>query len=413
MTLRSLLTAGLACLVLVQGATAQDPHLSIGLRAIGLYSHVNLAPGGGTVDALQVVQPTLMVHAGAFDDRLRLTATGNFEGLTIPDGELSPGAWGEGFVDRRHPHTYLHELMLSADDLLGRRDGAARVSLSLGKGFAPFGTDDPMSRPIMRYPVNHHLSQILERAVGIAAVRAGPVSLETALFNGDEPDGPGAWPRLSRFGDSWSTRVTVYPVRGLEVQGSYAFVHSPEHRPGAGLDQKKWSSSARWEGHAGGQPLYLMGEWAVTQEAAGFFSYHTLLAEGAWSPGPHRLLWRLERTDRPEEPRTADPYRTVRPHLDNSVQGHTRWTVLTAGYAARVGSIAGLVRVEPQVELAYGWIASLGGAGFDPATFYGRDRFWSVSIGLKMGLGMAMHRMGRYGAVEQMPDGMAAGTHMH
>ena len=37
---------------------------------------------------------------------------------------------------------------------------SVHASLSAGKGFAPFGTDDPMSRPIFRYPVNHHLAQI-------------------------------------------------------------------------------------------------------------------------------------------------------------------------------------------------------------------------------------------------------------
>ena len=65
-------------------------------------------------------------------------------------------------------------LALAGACLLGRRDGAARVSLSIGKGFAPFGTDDPMVRPFVRYPVNHHLSQILERGVAIAAGRAMP-----------------------------------------------------------------------------------------------------------------------------------------------------------------------------------------------------------------------------------------------
>ena len=35
----------------------------------------------------------------------------NLEGLTLSRGELDLGEWGEGFVDRRHPHTYLHELM--------------------------------------------------------------------------------------------------------------------------------------------------------------------------------------------------------------------------------------------------------------------------------------------------------------
>ena len=37
------------------------------------------------------------------------------------------------------------------------------------------------------------------------------------------------------------------PVRGVELQASYAHVHSPEHRPGAGTDQDKWSLSGRWE----------------------------------------------------------------------------------------------------------------------------------------------------------------------
>ena len=53
---------------------------------------------------------------------------------------------------------------------------ATRLSLTAGKGFAPFGTDDPMSRPVLRYPVNHHLAQILERAVAIGRSIAGAVT---------------------------------------------------------------------------------------------------------------------------------------------------------------------------------------------------------------------------------------------
>ena len=119
-----------------------------------------------------------MAHGGAFEDRLRLLATLNLEGLTIPNGELALGDWGEGFMDRRHPHTYVHEVMLSYVHPFG----SFSASLSAGKGFAPFGTDDPMSRPPVRYPVNHHLAQILERAVAILGARAGPVLLEGARF---------------------------------------------------------------------------------------------------------------------------------------------------------------------------------------------------------------------------------------
>ena len=213
------------------------------------YTRVDPVPGGRSLGEVRLVQPTIMAHAGALSNRLRLLATLNLEGLTIPDGELTPGAWGEGFIDRRHPHTYLHELIFTFDDVLGDLDGPTRISLAAGKGFAPFGTDDPMGRPVLRYPVNHHLAQILERAVAILGVRRGPVMVEGGLFNGDEPERPGQWPRVSRFGDSWSGRLTVLPVTELELQGSYARVHSPEDRPrAAGTDQSKWSVAGRWAG---------------------------------------------------------------------------------------------------------------------------------------------------------------------
>nr|MBA2457529.1 hypothetical protein [Gemmatimonadales bacterium] len=244
-------------------------------------------PGGGRLGEVRLVQPTLVAEGGAFG-RLSLLATINLEGATIGSGELTPGAWGEGFVDRRHPHTYVHELLVMADDLLGRRDGTGALSLTAGKGFAPFGTDDPMMRPPLRYPVNHHLAQILERAVAIAAVRAGPVRAELGLFNGDEPERPGQWPRVGRrFGDSWAVRLTGEPLEGVELQGSHALVHSPEHRPGAGTDQRKWSLSALWARPVNRVPVQALVEWARTSEADGFFVFHSFLAEGAWSPGRH------------------------------------------------------------------------------------------------------------------------------
>jgi hypothetical protein len=122
-------------------------------------------PRDRSLSEMRVVQPVVALQAER--GRLAALATLNVEGWTMPEGELTPGAWGEGFIDRRHPHTYVHELMLTARDLLGKRDGSTSLSLASGKGFAPFGTDDPMMRPPLRYPVNHHLAQILERAVVI------------------------------------------------------------------------------------------------------------------------------------------------------------------------------------------------------------------------------------------------------
>jgi len=300
-------------------------------------------------------------------------------------------------VDRRHPHTYVHELLVTADDLLGSRDGTGALSLTAGKGFAPFGTDDPMMRPPLRYPVNHHLAQILERAVAIAAVRAGPVRAELGLFNGDEPERPGQWPRVGgRFGDSWAVRLTGEPLEGIELQGSHARVHSPEHRPGAGTDQSKWSLSALWARPVNGVPVHALVEWARTSEADGFFVFHSFLAEGAWSPGRHRLHYRFERTARPEEERVSQ-FRSLRPHLENSILGITRWTVHTLGYGIGLGRVAG-VSVQPLAELSLGSITKVGGGLFQVDELYGRSDFWTLSVGVRLGAGAPMPRMGRYGA---------------
>jgi hypothetical protein len=302
----------------------------------------------------------------------------------------------------------VHELTVTFDDALGRLDGAGRVSLVAGKGFAPFGTDDPMSRPILRYPVNHHLAQILERAVAILGVRRGPIMLEGGLFNGDEPERPSQWPRISRFGDSWSSRITVAPVPGLELQGSHADVHSPEHRGGAGTDQSKWSLSGRWSGDLGGRPVYGMLEWARTSEAGGFFVFNSVLAEGAWTRGRSRLSYRFERTDRPEEERTSSPFRSRRPHFENSILGQTRWTIHTAGYDFHLGYRPAHLDLWPLVELSAGTINDNGGGLFNAKLFYGKTTFWSFSLGARISFGMPVHRMGRYGVAEdtaaEMPE---------
>jgi len=41
--------------------------------------------------------------------------------------------------------------------------------------------------------VNHHLAQILERAVAIVQYDIPMLAVEAAWFNGDEPERPGDW----------------------------------------------------------------------------------------------------------------------------------------------------------------------------------------------------------------------------
>lgn len=391
-----------APLVLLAGQ--QKPTATLSGQAILIYTTVDPIPGGGTLGEVRLVQPIVMLDATGFRRRVLLHASADFEGWTLPNGELAPGDWGEGYVDRRHPHTYLHELMTSFPDVLGRLDGAARTTLSLGKGFVPFGTDDPMSRPVERFPVNHHLSQLLERAIGMVAVDVGRATVEAAAFNGDEPTSPGDTPNLSRFGDSWAVRLTLRPLSGLEWQVSTAAVHSPENRPGAGTDASKWSSSLRADRDIGDARIYGLAEWARTSEAQGAFVFHTVLLEAALTTGRHQPYYRFERTERPEESRAFDEFRTVRPLLDNSILGITRWSIHTVGYDIRLRGAKRRLALNPFVEASFGRISTVGGGLFDPAAVYGRDSFRSVSVGLRVDWGMRGHRMGHYGVPMEMPD---------
>lgn len=369
--------------------------IHVGAQAFTELTEATAVPRGQAYGEARVTQPIIMVRAGTAGDRLLLFLTTDFEGLTVPNGVLTPGGWGEGFIDRRHPHTYVHELMVLAPDILRDIGGPAQMAVGLGKGFAPFGTDDPMSRPVERFPVNHHLSQILERAVGLVAVSRGPVRIEGSLFNGDEPIGPSSWPKLSRFGDSWSLRLTVRPVAGLEWQVSRAMVTSPEVRDGGGLDQSKWSTSLRWERSVAGRPVYAEAEWARTGLGASAYVLHSVLVEGEVRWGGHHPYIQFECSERPEDERTLDPYRLQRPIIENSILGITRWTIVTAGYGVDLPTRLPIV-IRPYGEGSLYDIAKVGAGIFDPAVFYGTGRHWSVTVGVKLLWQMPGHRMGRY-----------------
>ncbi|HWA58513.1 MAG TPA: hypothetical protein VG692_14730 [Gemmatimonadales bacterium] len=400
--------AGLAAVsLLAKGLPAQGPvTLRVSVQAIPSVTSVDPIPGGGTLTEGRVVQPVAMLHAAGLGGHLRFLGTLNLEGQTIPHGELTPGAWGEGFNDRRHPHTYAHELLLSGVDLLGRRDGGAVVSITAGKGFAPFGSDDPMSRPVLRYPVNHHLAQILERAVVQAGVRVGPAAIEAGLFNGDEPERPGQWPRVrGRFGDSWSARLTVFPVAGVELSASRAKVHSPEHRPGAGTDAWKWHVAGRLDRRVGPGRGYALVEWARTEEAEGFFVFRSVLGEASYSLGQGQIYYRFERSDRPEDSRELDPFRSVRPHLENSILGITRFTLHTVGVSRGFQAARARLEIRPFVEGTLGRARNTDGGILTPEALYGKDTIREVSAGVRLMWQMRGHRMGRYG------DLLDAGTH--
>jgi hypothetical protein len=384
----------LALLALADSAEAQARRGSLAgdFAALGVLAFLRADPTAERRAASEVrlTQPTLLGRLSWRPLAARLTL--NLEGITMEAGELAPGSWGEGFIDRRHPHTYLHELLLEGAT---RREGL-RLGAFLGKGFVPFGSDDPMSRPLARYPVNHHLAQVLERAVMGAQAGLGPAALELALFNGDEPERPAQWPNLGRFGDSWSVRAHLFPKAGLELTASAARVASPEHRPGAGAAQRKVHAGVRYSAGGPRGRVYLLGEWARTSELEGTFVFRSGLVEAAVARGRHEVAYRWEQADRPEEERIS-AFRSVRPHLENSILGTTRWTLHSASHRWRLIGTRPGPSLASVVEVSVGSVRSIGGGAFQVVETYGQSEFWSVTVGLRVAWKVESHRMGRYG----------------
>lgn len=351
-------------------------------------------------------QPAIMAHASA--GWLRAAATINLEGLTLNRGELSTGGYGEGYVDRRHPHSYLHEALLGATGTWKGFDGSAFA----GRGFAAFGSDDPMVRPFEKYPVNHHLAQILERIIAVGAIRRGPLMAEVSMFNGDEPVRPGVPSSGRRFGDSWSSRVTVLPLDALELSGSVARVKSPEVTSGAGLNQRKSSVVGRFDRETSRARRYVMLEWARTTETdrgEAITTVSSALAEAVVCRSGVVGAARVERTDRPEEEQLLDPFRTPRPSVDLSNLGVSTWTLLTASVSAPVSRI-GILTGRPFIEVARAAVATAAAGAaagiFNPELRYGTRRMWMISVGVRLRAGSMHGRMGRYGiAATEMPSG--------
>lgn len=345
-----------------------------------------------------LTQPALMVNLESPGSAFVLRSTLNFEGVTQPGGELTPGGWGEGFIDRRHPHTLLHELMVSAN-LWSAAGGA--LSLSVGKGFAPYGTDDPMSRPVAKYPTNHHLSQILERWTANVVYLRGPWSVEAGLFGGAEPEGPYDLSNYRAFGDSWSARVIrrfggTRTAARWEVAGSYGSV-AEEHHEGKARTALVNGYLRHAAAHRFGT-LYSLVEASRSEPEGEARGYYSLLGETMTGIGRHRPYLRVEYSTRPEWEREEDD--AFRYHHDDDPVGATRWLIASAGYGWQLSGFP--VSTMPFVEVQHNRVWNERGQA-DPAALFGGDRFWSVSAGVRLFLGSAgPMRMGSYGVLDDM-----------
>lgn len=358
--------------------------------------------------AFYLTQPALMANLEGPGSRWTLRTTLNFEGITQPDGTPTFGAWGEGFIDRRHPHTLLHEFMLSFN--VWDAPGGA-LSLSAGKGFAPYGTDDPMSRPALKYPTNHHLSQILERwTVNATYVHRSGFSVEAGLFGGAEPDGPYDFSNLDSFADSWSVRFVQRlgdgfgPGAAWEISASYGHV-AHDDEPVTHL----FNAAVRHdEAHDFGR-LYLLAEVSRSDPAGPLQGFRALLGEARLElgdDGRHQPYARIEIATRPEFERLgpAGSMEFFRyDHDEELTSSATRWTIVTAGYGVDLTGLP--VSVRPFAEVQHHRVRAERG-GVEPTALFGTDDFWAVSVGLRAFFGGGPMRMGSYGVLDPMSGAM-------
>lgn len=351
---------------------------------------------------LYLTQPVIMGNLESSTSRIVFRTTLNFEVWTQRDGELTFGGWGEGFLDSRHPHSILHEVMVSLNSWNPEGGG---YSVSVGRGFVPYGTDDPMSRPALKYPTNHHLSQILERWTANGIYDAGGWSVEAGVFGGAEPTDPWDMSNIRTFGDSYAGRLTLRPGRGTEreweVSASAGSVREEHH--GDASRTTLLSVALRHEHRSSARDaLYWLIEGSQSR-SEGAESYASVLAEGQMLRGVHRPYLRVEYATRPEFPRegaggTEGFFRYD--HDDHSI-GATRWLISTAGYGLTIPSLP--VGTEAFLEVQNHQVShERGPSSLEPALLIGAGSFFAVSAGFRLTVGGRTMRMGSYGVLDPM-----------
>ena len=178
--------------------------------------------------------------------------------LLLASGETANGV--DRLVDRQHPHDLFMELSASYSVKLANK-ASAFVYAGL-PGEPAFGPPAFMHRQSIstspEAPISHHWLDSTHITFGVvtAGLVLDRVKLEASRFNAREPD-------QHRYNietgplDSSSLRVSWNPTDTLSLQGSWAYLKSPEQLE-PGVNQRRWSASGSYT------RAMTRGWWATT-----------------------------------------------------------------------------------------------------------------------------------------------------
>lgn len=175
----------------------------------------------------------------------------SLEPLTTPDGGypllLQTGETRDGMalVDRQHPHDVVMEAAATYARPIG--GGFALEVYGAAAGEPAFGPvafpHRPSSFANPLAPLGHHLEDSLHISYGVvtAGLLRRDVKAEASWFNGREPD-EDRYDLDLRRPDSVAARFAVSPSSSVSLQGSYAYLQSPDARePDEGMFKSSYS----------------------------------------------------------------------------------------------------------------------------------------------------------------------------
>ena len=165
--------------------------------------------------------------------------------LVLQSGETYKG---QALHDRQHPHDLFMEVASIYSAPVARDLGVQLYAAPVGEPalgptafpHRPSSAADPLAT------LGHHWQDSTHISFGVltGGVFTRDAKLEGSWFNGREPD-ENRYDFDLRTPDSYSTRLTVNPVRDWSFQGSCGFLKSPETLR-ADVSVRRISTSAMW-----------------------------------------------------------------------------------------------------------------------------------------------------------------------